>query len=200
MNGYKAYLLYVALKTHFTKSEYDFFKNKGQINASYDSFSARNDKYFFEKLAELYPTRERCLGFILCNLLIDKNFYVGDFRSRYHEKNYQEWLGRITSLVYIFEQDLRKMKDDIDKIDETFRNIFRIETGKSTSRFVEMTLEGVVSLETYILVDNILGLTEYYDGKVSDPLYEDFAFKVRKYSPFIQLDRAKFSQIFESFI
>ena len=200
MNGYKVYILYLALKTHFTNPQYEFFKNRGQIKATYDSFNKRNDKYFFEKLAEFYPTKKRCLGFIVSNLLVDKGFYVGDFRSRFHEKNYQEWLGRIESLLYIFEQDLRKIKNETEENGGTFRNIFKIEPGNTTSRFVEMTLEGVTTLETYVIVDNILGLTGYYDGKIIDPLYDEFAFKVKKYSPFIQLDRAKFAQLFKKFI
>lgn len=200
MSGYKAYSMYLSLRTHFTKPEYDFFRYGGKVNASFESFQKRNDKYFFEKLAEIYPTKKRLIGFLLSNILVDKNFYIGDFRSNFSEKNYQEWLGRIESLGYCFEQDMRKVKEESVKMDTSFRSIFKIKPGKITSRFLEMTLEGVISLETYVIVDNILGLSEYYDGKVIDPLYEDFAFKVKKYRPFIQLDRAKFAQMFERLI
>ncbi len=200
MNGYKAFVMYVALKAHFTNPKYNYFKNRGQTTANFDSFSKRSDKYYFEKLAEKYPTKERCLGFLVCNLLLDKDFYIGDFRNRLTEKKYKEWVGRLDSLLYIFETDLRKVQNESEQTDTTFRNFFRIKSGHTTSRFLEMTLEGVTTLETYVLVDNLLGLTEYYDGKIIDPLYEDFAFKVKKYSPFIQLDRARFAQLFNKFI
>lgn len=200
MNGYKAYMMYLALKTHFTKPDYDYFKFNGQLQAGFDSFEKRNDKYFFEKLAKKYPTKPRCLGFILSNLLLDKGFYIGDFENRKMEKNYQEWLGKIESLGYCFDNDLRKIKNETDNNGETFRNFFRIEPGQTTATFLERTLEGVVGLETYVIVDNLLGLAEYYDGKILDPLYEQFAFKVEKYRPFIQLDRARFAQLFEVYI
>lgn len=200
MNGFQAFTTYLAVKTHFTKKGYDFFKFKGQVTASYDHYQNRNDKYFFEKLAEFYPTKERLLGFLLSNILEDCNFYVGDFRSTFCEKKYQEWLGRIESLMYIFEQDLRKVEEESKKLDVSFRNIFKIQPGKITSRFLEMTLEGIVTLETYVIVDNILGLTDYYDGKILDPLYDEFSFTVKKYSPFIKLDRARFAKTFKSFI
>jgi len=200
MNGFKAYLLYLSLKTHFNHPDYDYFKFQGKSPATFDTFEKRNDKYFFEKIATIYPNKERLLGFYVSNLLINKNFYIGDYCSRLCEKKYQEWVGRIQSLLYCFEQDLRKLEKEAEEKDITFRDIFRIDSGESASRFLEMTLEGVITLETYILVDNILGLTDYYDGKIIDPLYEEFAFKVKKYSPFIQLDRAKFVQLFEKFI
>ena len=137
---------------------------------------------------------------LTCTMLVDKAFYIGDFRNTFNEKIYQEWLGKIQSLLYIFEEDIRKVCKESEKKDETFRDIFRIDFGKTTSRFLEMTLEGTVNLETFIIVDNILGLTEYYDGKILDPLYEEFAFKVKKYRPFIQLDRAKFAHLFGQYI
>lgn len=200
MNGYKAFLMYLALKAHLAKPEYDFFRYNGRVSANYDTFEKRDDKYFFISLAKKYPTKERLLGFLLSNMLVDRSFYVRDFKSGIHEKIYQEWLGRIESLGYIFEQDMQKVKLESEKTGESFRNIFKVTSGKITSRFLEMSLEGVVSLEAYVIADSILGLEQYYDGKVGDPLYTPFAFKAKKYSPFLQLDRARFTKIIEQFI
>ena len=50
-DGYEAYKKYLAIKLHFTKDRYDYFKFNGQTKASYESFIQRNDKYFFIKTA-----------------------------------------------------------------------------------------------------------------------------------------------------
>ena len=52
--GYEAYKKYLAIKLHFTKDEYDFFKYNGETNAKFETFIQRNDKYFFVKVARKY--------------------------------------------------------------------------------------------------------------------------------------------------
>lgn len=200
MNGYKTYILYLALKAHFTRADYDFFKYGGRVSSNVDSFEARKDKYLFEKATKYYPTKVRMLGFLLSNFLENINFYIGDFQSLKCEKIYQEWLGKTQSLRYSFEQDLQKVKEESEKRCVTFRKMFRLTSGEMSSPFLEMTLNRNVNIETYIIVNRLLGLGEYYDGKIIDPLYDEFSFKVKKYNPFIQLDRAVFAQTFKRFI
>ena len=50
--GYEAYKKYLSIKLHFTKDEYDFFKYNGEINAKYETFIQRNDRYFLLRLQE----------------------------------------------------------------------------------------------------------------------------------------------------
>ena len=52
--GYEAYKKYLSIKLHFTKDEYDYFKYNGEINAKYETFIQRNDRYFFVKAARKY--------------------------------------------------------------------------------------------------------------------------------------------------
>ena len=56
-SGYGAYLLFLALRTHFTKAKYDFFQMNGKLRANKESYLKRNDKAFFEKLADRKSTR-----------------------------------------------------------------------------------------------------------------------------------------------
>ena len=49
MTPFDCYKLFLSLKNHFIKSNYDYFKYCGKSNASLTSFNARKDKYFFER-------------------------------------------------------------------------------------------------------------------------------------------------------
>ena len=58
MNGYEAYKLYLAIKLHFSTEDYDFIKHNGKVNCSLDSFTKRNDKYFFHRLSTRFKDEE----------------------------------------------------------------------------------------------------------------------------------------------
>ena len=52
MEPIDVYLMYCAMKAHFSKNNYDFHKYGGKTKVSRDSFWKRKDKYFFVKLAK----------------------------------------------------------------------------------------------------------------------------------------------------
>jgi hypothetical protein len=49
MSAFEVYKDYLALKNHFSNKNYDYFKYKGKVRTSIDSFNKRKDKIFFEK-------------------------------------------------------------------------------------------------------------------------------------------------------
>ena len=61
MTGFEVYKMYLALKQHFTKDNYDYQKYNGKVSASEKSFEERRDRFFFKKLATKH-LRERYLG------------------------------------------------------------------------------------------------------------------------------------------
>ena len=46
---FECYKTYVAMKQHFTKDKYDYFKYGGKSRASATSFKSRKDRLFFRK-------------------------------------------------------------------------------------------------------------------------------------------------------
>lgn len=54
MTGFEVYKMYLALKQHFTKEKYDFYKYNGKVRANEKSFEESSDRYFFKKLATKY--------------------------------------------------------------------------------------------------------------------------------------------------
>ena len=51
MTPFDAYKTYLALKNHFSKPKYDYFKYAGKSRASIESFNKRKDRYWFERIS-----------------------------------------------------------------------------------------------------------------------------------------------------
>ena len=54
MEPIDVYLMYCAMKAHFSKNDYDFITYNGKSRVSRNSFYKRKDRYFFVKLSKKY--------------------------------------------------------------------------------------------------------------------------------------------------
>jgi hypothetical protein len=135
MTPFEVYKTYLALKNHFTKDSYDYFKYGGKVSASVKSFESRRDRFYFEKLAKMRdPT-----SFILANLSEDTNIWVGDLcANETAERRYKSWLKRNQSLSYTFRNDLSsRMNTSIPtsyQMPESILISYNSSSGKSKSR------------------------------------------------------------------
>ena len=48
MNSFEVYSTYVALKTHFSRKTYDYFKYQGAVRVSEKTYSKGSNKYFIK--------------------------------------------------------------------------------------------------------------------------------------------------------
>ena len=81
MDGFKAYKYYIAIKLHFTKDNFDVFKNRGNVKGTRDAFNARNDRYMFEKLARKYPVDRDLIQFYVANFAYGNDAAVYSFEE-----------------------------------------------------------------------------------------------------------------------
>ena len=98
MNEFEAYQKYIALKLHFT-SDYDYFKYNGKTNVTLNSFNERKDKFHFKKIVKKYGD-ENIIEYFVANLINEKP-WIGSMDVA----TYSQWLGRIQSIEYIFEDN-----------------------------------------------------------------------------------------------
>jgi hypothetical protein len=129
------------------------------------------------------------------------NFFVSNFAScddpqslwigqiiKEGEDNYKNWMRRTQSLSYIF-------KDEVSIFDsENFDEMFKIE-GNRHPKILKQFLQKKLSLETMIILNNILGYKNQFDKKLKDPVWEFVSMKIEKYSPFLHIDSNKFKLI-----
>lgn len=185
MSAFECYKEYLALKNHFSKPDYDYFKYNGKLRANADSFNTRKDKLFFQKLAK-HPDVH---NFLVANLSENEKHWIRDLAySENAEKTYKNWLKRQQSLSYIFKQELGKLDSD-------FNRNFVVKSNEHPL-LLKLFLAKEISLETLCLLLEFTGAKKHWDNKMQyDLVYDIVKTKIEKYTPFIRCDREKLRKV-----
>lgn len=183
-DAFTAYQTYLALKQHFTRDGYDYFRYGGKVNARLSSFETRKDKYFFYKLA-----KHKDLEHFLVANFVDKDVsWVRDLLGTEAEQIYNEWLKRQQSLSYTFKNDLDKMKDDLNE------NLM-VHEGQHPY-LLGLIMRHDICLETMIIMDDILNFSKMWNKKIDENIiWPDIYRKCVKYRPFLRFDKAYFKKM-----
>jgi hypothetical protein len=129
------------------------------------------------------------------------NFFVSNFAScddpqslwvgqiiKEGEETYKNWMRRTQSLSYIFRDEVSIFNS------KNFDEMFKIE-GNRHPKILKQFLQKKLSLETMIVLNNILGYKNQFDKKLQDPVWEFVSMKIEKYTPFLHIDSNKFKLI-----
>lgn len=182
--AFKTYIDYLALKRHFTTKNYDYQKYNGKTKASFDTFQTRNDAFFFYKLSQR-PERHNLM---LSNIVKNPNTWIKDILEETGEEIYTDWKKRIDGLSYHFEQDLSKLDDD-------YKSNFVVINGQHP-KLLSLFLQRKISLETFTILTNISKVLDYWEQNVVDKIVAgDKITLSRKYYPFLNIDKERFSKI-----
>ena len=183
MTGFEVYKMYLSLKQHFTKSDYDYYKYNGKVRANEKSFEQRQDRYFFKKLATKY-TGNKLLHYFVANFVNNPKGYLRSFS----EDIYTKWKIHQESFKYKFKQDVNLLLDDNQfPYPIEFEKLFSVSSGKHP-KLMRLYLSGDVSLETLVVFETCLGFVKNFDRTLSDPIWKDTRMKVIKYKPFLKLN------------
>ena len=183
-NPFEAYQTYLALKQHFTRDGYDYFRYGGKVTARLSSFESRKDKYFFYKLAKHKDLEH----FLLANFIDKDVSWVRDLLGTEAEQIYNEWLRRQQSLSYIFKNDLDKMSDDLNE------NL-KVYDGQHPP-LLNLYMTHDICLESLIIMNDILHFFKLWNAKIEeDIIWPDIYRKCTKYKPFLRYDQAQFKKM-----
>ena len=194
IHGFDVYRMYLAMKLHFTNTNFDYFVSGGKTNAKEQTYQQRNDFYFFETVARKYK-KEEVQNLLLASFILSKDptkVWIGDIR----ESGKDRWLALIKlqqSLGYIVEQDTDSVVEHMDDQGYTFNNLF--ETMGGHPPLLKLYIKRRINLETLIIYDMILGFMKEWDKKLIDPLWENISFKVKKYKPFLSINTTKYREL-----
>ena len=191
---FETYQHYLSLKNHFTNPKYDFFKYGAKTRASVTSFNKRKDKYWFEKTSRKYNDKE-VVDFLVSNFAYSdnvQNLWIGSLINE-GERNYAEWTKRQQSLTYLFKEQSSELFSE-RKLDDVFN------CSKGHPPVLKMFLGGKISLETLVIYDKIFLFGNTFDKKLLDPVWESVSLKLKKYSPFINIDVFNYRKILRSII
>ena len=93
LTAYETFGLYLALKNHFSKESYNYFKYQGKTNVSRESFMNRKDRFHFQKLSRMYDSDEMP-DFMVANFLHNEKIWVGDLlQEERFSPSFRPWCG-----------------------------------------------------------------------------------------------------------
>ena len=191
---FETYQHYLSLKNHFTNPKYDFFKYGAKTRASVTSFNKRKDKYWFEKTSRKYSDKE-VVDFLVSNFTATdnpQNLWIGEIINS-GERNYSEWMRRQQSLTYLFKEQSNELLSENE-----LESLFNCTKGHPL--ILKKFLSGSVSLETLTIFDKVFHFSKNFDKKLDDPVWETVSLKIKKYSPFINIDVFNYKKILKEII
>ena len=183
--AFETYIDYLALKRHSTSDDYDYHKYNGRVRASFDNFRTRNDVFFFYKLSKEQHTRD----LMLANMLVKPNIWVRELLEDTANERYLAWKKKIDSLTQTFKSDLRYL-------DENFKSNFIVPSDGQHPRLMSLYLSRQITLETFTILCHVSNVFPYWEQNIVDRVVaRDIMKLARKYYPFLDVDKKKFSAI-----
>lgn len=188
--GFASYIMFHAIKQHFTTKSYDYFKYNGKIKLTQDHFLKDKCKYSYYKLSRKYNLDE-LKDYLVSNFVDREIKWVGDVTNEEGESTYFKWRKRNQSLTYIFTENLENLFDKVNKPDD----LLRTRSGRFPVLLQE-TMEGNIEVETLCILNDIMKFIPMWDKKVDeDIIYPEWSRKIVKYTPFIEFDKTKYTNI-----
>ena len=184
VDPYEVYIKYLALKSHFSDLNYDYFKYNGKVKAWRSTFDTRKDKYFFYKLSK----KKDPIEYLVANFIGSNDFYIGNIRADESDQIYMDYKKRKESLSYIFKSDLSKMKENFND------NI--VVPDNEHPYLLRLYMRGDISLETLTLINKCVNIFDYWDKELKDDImWPDIKLKAVKYDPFMSVNINKYREI-----
>ena len=179
---FETYQHYLSLKNHFTNPKYDFFKYGAKTRASMASFNKRKDKYWFENNSSKYSNKE-IVNFLVSNFVSTdnpQNLWIGEIINS-GERKYADWMKRQQSLTYLFKEQSNELLSEND-----LESLFDCSRGHP--KILKKFLGGNISLETLTIYEIIFHFSKNFDKKLNDPVWESVNLKIKKYTPFLNIN------------
>ena len=191
---FDAYKQYLSLKNHFTKEKYDYHKYCGKSRATVHSFYKRKDRFWFVKLVRNKDDRE-VVEFFVSNFITctdPSKLWIGEM-MREGESRYTAWKRRNQSLTYIFKEETEKLFND------DFESMLIVD-GATHPQMLKEYLRDNVSIETMVILNKILGYQTQWNKKLSDPVWETVSLRIKKYTPFLNIDVFRYKKILKEVV
>ncbi|MDB4349075.1 hypothetical protein OAA64_02000, partial [bacterium] len=130
-------------------------------------------------------------NFITCT--DPSKLWIGEM-IREGEGRYTSWKKRTQSLSYVFKEEVEKIFSD-----SNFDSIFSLDES-THPQILKEYLKDNISIETFVILDRILGFRKDWDEKLSDPVWETVSMRMKKYSPFLNIDVSRYKKILKKVV
>ena len=164
--GFDVYKIYLSVKLHFTSKDYDFYKYGGKINCKLETFTKRNDRYFFHKLSKKYNENE-ILDFFVANFITDSKKWIGNLLQNDGKDVYLDYKKRKEAFAYHFRADCLSIHNDFVRNNISFDNGFKCHNGQHP-RLLRLLLQKRISLQTTIVLNHFLSFSKNWDKEITE--------------------------------
>ncbi len=182
-DAYNAYVMWLAMKKHFTTESYDFIKYCGKIKFPRKTFEKRNDRAFFFKLSSMYKKELR--DFYLSIYCKDGNVdrWAGEFVDDGFANEFVQFKKRKESRYRTFKQDVNVIVEYMEESSRSFKDIL-ISNDGNLPEIVQLERQHICP-ETLVLINH---MTNFLDKYCVHPLWEDVNLRLTKYERFVKVD------------
>ena len=180
MEPIDVYLMYCAMKAHFSKNDYDFFTYKGKSRVPRNSFYKRKDRGFFVKLSRKY-SEEDLKNYLVANFILDRRGYIANFSN----ENYEQWKEKRNNFYNMFTDEIRPLV-------KNFNPLFEVKNSEHPILLKEY-LGKRVSLETLIILDELVKFGKTWDNRLAeDYIWFDLKKLMYNYKRFLTIDKNQY--------
>ena len=186
MNVSDAYKIYTSLRLHFTTDNYDIRSGiaprrpKAGVKASF--------KKKLEVLMKQYNyNQDEFINYLVANFLNGNEW--GIFENTGPEI-YTEWKRVQESLTYTYTQDIKNLVFQVTKLEDAW------DCSQGHPVILKEYCGKRCRLETLVILNKLYKFTTEVDEQlVLDPVWNSISRTIHKYSPFIKVEKDKFSMI-----
>jgi|TARA_B110000438_G_C15808136_1_gene648376 hypothetical protein len=190
---FKAWKTYHGMYLHFT-STYDYFKYFG--NASWGTITSM-EKYFakfehqtgfswqrgfFTSLGKKFDIELDLIYYFLSQMTKSK-MYPTEFLDDY----FDEYKIKMDSFSLHLQRNMKAVVEYMKEYDLKFNELFECD-GINHPPILKLLLGGDISIETFTVLDIILGFTKILDKKLIDPIWRDQKTLCYNYKPFLEVN------------
>ena len=186
--GFDVFKTYLGIKLHFTTDTYDWFKYEGKVNCKLDTFTKRNDIYFFHKISTKY-NKEEVVNYFVANFIDGTDKWIGSLaRNDGHQTylNYKKWME---SFSYHFRADCVRINDWINANSISFDDSLRGNKGQHPG-ILRLLLGKKISYQTIVAMDDYLGFIKKWDRDIEEKfIWPIHSKKIKRYRPFVKYNQ-----------
>ena len=128
-------------------------------------------------------------GLFISHFVSDSQF--NDLYSEDAKDTFVGWKKRIQSMTYNFEKELDVLLERVGNFDD----LFKVDDGV-VPEIVTALYHSDISLETFIIMDKILGFIEHIDKKIDDGIvWPIWKIRCSNYSRLLEVDVNKYKKL-----
>jgi len=186
MNINDAYKIYTALRLHFTTDNYDI--RSGITPRPPKSGVKVRFKKKLEVLMKQYNyNQDEFINYLVANFLNGNEW--GIFENTGPEI-YTEWKRIQESLTYTYTQDVKNLAWNVTTLEDAW------DCSQGHPMILREYCGKRCRLETLVILNKLYRFTTEVDEQlVLDPVWNSVSRTIHKYSPFIKVEKDKFSMI-----